>query len=189
MTKKELRKIYKEKRSQLAFHQAEKYNDLILINFQRLQLPFISCMHTYLSSEKLNEPDTSAIVRYLQFKNPGLTVLAPKVDFVSGKMQHLHFHEEAELAENEYGILEPISGAFLNANEIDLVLVPLLAFDKNGFRVGYGKGHYDKFLATCRKDVIKVGISFFGPVDAIEDINQFDIAINFCITPEEVFQF
>src|SRR6185437_11244659 len=109
MIKKELRKVYKEKRIQLAPQQAEKYNDLILINFQKLQLPFISCMHTYLSSEKLIEPDTSAIIRFLQFKNPGLTVLAPKVDFASGKMQHLHFHEETELVENEYGILEPIT--------------------------------------------------------------------------------
>jgi len=189
MIKKELRKLYKEKRSQLTFQQAEKYNDLILINFQQLQLPFISCMHTYLSSEKLMEPDTSAIMRYLQFKNPGLTVLAPKVDFASGKMQHLHFHEEAELAENEYGILEPISNAFLDAEEIDLVVVPLLAFDKNGFRVGYGKGHYDMFLATCRKDVIKIGVSFFEPVDTIGDIDQFDIALNYCITPENVFKF
>jgi len=189
MTKKELRKIYKEKRSQLTFQQAEKYNDFILINFQQLQLPFISCMHTFLSSEKLMEPDTSAIIRYMQFKNPGVAVVAPKIDFASGKMQHLHFHEETELAENKYGILEPIKSSFLDAKEIDLVLVPLLAFDKKGSRVGYGKGHYDKFLATCRVDVIKIGISFFAPIDAIEDIDQFDIPLNFCATPEQVFEF
>ena len=189
MIKKELRRVYREKRNHLTLQEGEKYNDLILINFQQLQLPFISCMHTYISSEKLGEPDTSAITRYLQFKNPGLTVLAPKVDFASGGMQHFHFHEETELVENEYGILEPLSNVFSDAKEIDLVLVPLLAFDKHGFRVGYGKGHYDKFLATCRKDVIKIGISFFDPVDAIEDIDQFDVALNFCITPEDVFEF
>ena len=54
---------------------------------------------------------------------------------------------------------------------------------------GYGKGYYDRFLAECRKETIKVGISFFEPIDKIEDINKNDIAMDFVVTPNQVFSF
>lgn len=70
-----------------------------------------------------------------------------------------------------------------------MVLIPLLAFDKKGYRVGYGKGFYDRFLADCRPDVVKVGLSVFEPIDEIADLNEFDIKMDFCITPNRVWQF
>ena len=189
MTKAELRKVYKEKRSRLSFQEVEKFTDLILINFQQIRLPFISYVHTYIASEKLGEADTSALTRYLEFKNPGLKILVPKIDITSGDMQHFHFNDEVELVNNAFGIAEPAGGETFSPDEIDLVLVPLLAFDKRGFRVGYGKGYYDRFLSECRQDVIKIGLSFFEPEEQIDDINQFDIPLNYCVTPQQVFEF
>jgi 5-formyltetrahydrofolate cyclo-ligase len=189
MTKAELRKIYKEKRTRLTPGEIVKNNDLILINFQKINLPFISHLHTYISSPKLREPETSAIIRYLQFKNPGLTIMVPKINVTSGEMEHVHYHEETEFEDNVFGIPEPVSGMAFEPNEIDLVLIPLLAFDKHGFRVGYGKGHYDRFLSKCRDDIIKAGICFFEPVDEVEDIDQYDIPLNYCVTPQHVFEF
>ena len=189
MTKTELRKAYKEKRSQLSLQEAEKFTDLILINFQQIRLPFISFVHTYLASEKQGEADISALTRYLEFKNPGLKILVPKIDITSGDMQHFHFNDEVELVDNAFGIAEPAGGEIFSPGEIDLVLVPLLAFDKRGFRVGYGKGYYDRFLSECRQDVIKIGLSFFEPEEQIDDINQFDIPLNYCVTPQHVFEF
>jgi 5-formyltetrahydrofolate cyclo-ligase len=189
MTKAALRKIYKEKRLELTHQQIEKFTDLLLINFQQIQLPFLSCIHTYVASEKLGEVDTSAIIRFLQFKNPGLKILIPKIDITSGSMQHLLFDDEVQLAENAFGIAEPTAGEIVEQGEIDLVLVPLLAFDQHGYRVGYGKGYYDKFLSQCREDVIKIGLSFFEPVDEIDGINQFDISLNYCLTPQQVYEF
>ncbi len=189
MTKNQLRNIYKEKRKAVSVHQIEKFNDLILINFQKINLPFINCIHTYLASLRLVEADTAKIIRFLQFKNPALKIVVPKIDIHSGNLHHLHFDETTELLTNSYGIKEPLTGNKIRGTEIDLVLVPLLAFDKSGFRVGYGKGYYDKFLSQCRKDVIKIGLSFFEPVDEIEDINQFDISLNYCVTPKELFTF
>jgi len=104
-------------------------------------------------------------------------------------MNHIHFEDTSELINNEFGIDEPESGNKILEDEIDLVLVPLLAFDKKGFRVGYGKGFYDKFLFNCRIDTLKIGLSFFDPVDEIVDINQFDISLNYCVTPKDVFIF
>jgi 5-formyltetrahydrofolate cyclo-ligase len=189
MTKSALRKVYKEKRKQVSPQQAEKYNDLILINFQKIQLPFIACVHTYMAAETLGEADTSLLVRYLHFKNPSLIVLAPRIDFRSGDMHHLHIHDETEFTINQYGIMEPSSGSSVDADAVDLVLVPLLAFDKRGYRVGYGKGFYDKFLSACRDDVLKIGLSFFEPADAIEDVDEYDIPLNYCVTPHQVFEF
>ena len=189
MTKAELRTVYKEKRKNMSVQELEKFNDLILINFQKINLYFIRCVHTYLPSLKLREPDTATIIRYLQFKNPGLKVVVPKIDIHSGTMYHLRFDETVELINNSYGIDEPVEENKITENEIDLVLVPLLVFDKKGFRVGYGKGYYDQFLAKCRKDVIKIGLSFFEPVDEIPDLNAFDVSLNYCVTPEKLFIF
>ncbi|HVZ97178.1 MAG TPA: 5-formyltetrahydrofolate cyclo-ligase, partial [Chitinophagaceae bacterium] len=98
--------------------------------------------------------------------------------------------DETELILNSFGIAEPTGGKMIGANEIDLVLVPLLAFNHKGFRVGYGKGHYDKFLAECNNEAITVGISFFDAVDdSIDDINQFDIPLKYCVTPYRVYEF
>jgi 5-formyltetrahydrofolate cyclo-ligase len=189
MTKAGIRKIYKEKRSGLSLGEVEKFTDMILINFQQVKLPFISYVHTYIASGKLGEADPSALTRYLEFKNPGLKILVPKIDITSGELQHLHFNDEVELVNNAFGIPEPSGGEIFSPDEIDLVLVPLLAFDKRGFRVGYGKGYYDRFLSECRTDAIKIGLSFFEPVEQIDDINQFDIPLNYCITPQQVFEF
>ena len=167
----------------------DRYNDLILIQFQKISLPPVYCLHTYLPSLKLVEVDTSNLVRYLQFKNPDLKIAVPKIDIHSNSLYHYQLLENIILVTNQFGINEPEEGNRVEAEEIDLVLVPLLAFDKKGFRVGYGKGFYDKFLTDCRPDVISVGLSFFEPVEEITDINEFDIPLNYCVTPNNLFSF
>ncbi|MEO5649590.1 MAG: 5-formyltetrahydrofolate cyclo-ligase [Ginsengibacter sp.] len=189
MTKNELRIIYKEKRRELSIHDIDRFNDLILINFQKIALPFISCVHTYLASLNLGEADTASIVRYLQFKNPEMKIAVPKVDFSKHRMYHYQLDHNIELTPNSYGIDEPAEGNIISPDKIDLVLIPLLAFDKNGFRVGYGQGYYDRFLAECGDNVVKIGLSFFDPVDEIDDINTFDVALNYCVTPQGKFRF
>jgi len=64
-----------------------------------------------------------------------------------------------------------------------------LAFDEKGNRIGYGKGFYDRFLNECKKDVIKVGLSFFEATTTIEDTNANDIPLDFCVTPEKIYRF
>ena len=70
--------------------------------------------------------------------------------------------------------------------ELDLIFVPLLAYDKKGHRVGYGKGYYDRFLKECKDDCIKIGFSFFEPEDSIEGVNRHDVKLDYCITPERI---
>ncbi len=189
MTKAALRKIYKEKRKEISGKEIEIWTDLILINFQKIDLPFLSCIHTYVASQKLGEVETLHLIEFLQFKNPGIKIVVPKIDITSGNMEHFHFEDDVQLIENFFGIAEPKEGNKISPEEIQLVLVPLLAFDKGGYRVGYGKGFYDRFLSECGKDVLKIGLSFFKAEEQITDINQFDIPLNYCVTPEHIYDF
>ena len=103
MKKEQLRIIYKDKRKNISDSDIEKFNDLILINFQKINLDFIQCVHTYLPSLKLREPDTAPIIRFLEFKNPGLKVAVPRIDIRAGEMYHIHFDDESPVICNALG--------------------------------------------------------------------------------------
>lgn len=104
-------------------------------------------------------------------------------------MSHFLLTDNTVLKKSLYGIPEPIDGIEIAPNKIDVVFIPLLAFDNMGNRVGYGKGFYDQFLSECNPDVIKIGLSFFEPEPFIEDVNENDIPLNYCVTPNKVFYF
>jgi 5-formyltetrahydrofolate cyclo-ligase len=55
--------------------------------------------------------------------------------------------------------------------------------------MGYGKGFYDRFLTNCRTGVQKVGLSYFEPLDFIEDTDSFDVMLNACINREKIWRF
>jgi 5-formyltetrahydrofolate cyclo-ligase len=93
-----------------------------------------------------------------------------------------------QLKKNNWGILEPSQGIPTPPEKIDLVLVPLLAFDKQGNRVGYGKGYYDRFLSTCSPETKKVGISLFSSEEEIHTTDT-DVQLDQCITPIELLTF
>ena len=93
------------------------------------------------------------------------------------------------IKKNKWNIPEPIDGIEIPSEKIDVVFVPLLAFDEKGHRLGYGKGFYDIFLASCKPDVIKVGVSFFEAENAIPELETSDIALNYCVTPNKTYIF
>jgi 5-formyltetrahydrofolate cyclo-ligase len=74
-------------------------------------------------------------------------------------------------------------------SKIDVVFVPLLAYDEKGNRVGYGKGFYDAFLSECKPETIKIGLSFFPPELEIKDVTSDDIKLDFCVTTDSVHAF
>jgi 5-formyltetrahydrofolate cyclo-ligase len=104
-------------------------------------------------------------------------------------MEAVSCHADTIFEANAINILEPLENEIIHPGDIDLVLIPMLVCDVNGNRVGYGKGYYDRYLSRCRKDCIKVGVSYFEPIDIIEDANSFDIPLNFCITPQQAYVF
>jgi 5-formyltetrahydrofolate cyclo-ligase len=190
MHKQEIRKIYKQKRMDLPASDRTKMDDLLLIQFQNLAFDDnLRVLMSYWPLEKHGEMNTLLYTHYLEHAVAGLQVTFPVVDLETSEMRPILVHDETDFVENKYGVPEPEEGAEVAAEEIDLVFVPLLAIDNDGFRVGYGKGFYDRFLKKCREDVITVGFSYFDPIDKIEDRNQFDVPLNYCITPHKIYEF
>jgi 5-formyltetrahydrofolate cyclo-ligase len=118
-----------------------------------------------------------------------LQVAFPKIVPETNEMIAFLTNDDTAFVENQYGIAEPVDAEELEATEIDIMFVPLLAFDEKGYRVGYGKGYYDRYLQKCREDVITIGFSYFDAVDNIEDTDQFDVPLNYCITPGKLYEF
>lgn len=191
MKKKDIRRYYKEKRQELTASQINKMDDLMLIHFQQLPIDIPSSIMTYAAMEHLKEFNPQLITDYCYFKNPNQILSYPVMNEQQeiSEMISMAVDEETLFETNEFGIAEPIDGKKIMPGSIEMLIVPLLGFDTKGYRVGYGKGYYDRFLKKCNTDCIKVGFSYFDPVDVIEDINTFDIPLDFCITHEKFFEF
>lgn len=190
MTKKELRILYRQKRAALAEAERLRMDDLLLIQFQQLAIsPDAGILLSYWPLKQHTEVNTHLMTDYLQFRIPGLQIAYPVTDFSNYSMKVLLVDDDTDFRINQYGIAEPTGGIEISPGDIGIVFVPLLAFDAQGYRVGYGKGFYDRLLARCHEDVIKIGFSFFEPVDAISDIDHFDIPLTIGITPNQVYEF
>jgi len=189
MTKKEARRIYKEKRKELSAAERSKLDDLMLIQFQKLPSPDIEYLLSYWPIEENNEPNTHLFGDFLEFRNPALKILYPRSDFDRMEMDAIEIKADAPFLKNAWNIHEPMTGTVTDAGMIDMVFVPLLIFDKQGYRVGYGKGFYDKYLKQCKPDCIKVGFCYFDPVDEIEGRQDFDVPLDLYITPHTSYVF
>jgi len=189
MIKSAIRTIYKDKRAALSSKDRMKLDDLILIQFQKVSLPDSSYFMNYWPIEAHHEINTQPIADYLLFQMPGLQMAYPKTDFELLTMQAICVHDTTEYEMDRHGIAEPQSGEPLSPEMLDIIFVPMLAYDKQGYRVGYGKGFYDRYLKQCRPDIIKIGFSYFEPEPVISDVNEFDIPLNLVVTPERIYEF
>ncbi|WP_420320679.1 5-formyltetrahydrofolate cyclo-ligase [Flagellimonas sp.] len=186
MLKHELRKKYKNLRAEL---QSSHISDLSIdLANHALQIPIwdFFYFHIFLSIEENKEIDTVPLITLLQGRDKNVVV--PKV---SGKqsMENYLLTDNTILKKNEWNIPEPIDGILVPENKIDVVFLPLLAFDKQGNRVGYGGGYYDAFLAKCNKETVKIGLSLFEAEDATIETHSNDVKLDHCITPTRVYSF
>lgn len=187
MIKSELRKTYKTKRNNLSSSEKDKMEDLMLIQFQNYGFDIPDNVMVYAPCEDNNEYDPILIIDYCKFKNPAVQLSYP---VISGEnLNSVYVYEDTAFVKNKYGIEEPIGSQIVAPQNLEMVLIPLLIFDKNGQRVGYGKGFYDRFLKSCPDSTLKIGLCFFDPIDNIDDISKYDVPLNFCITPMEVYHF
>ena len=191
MKKIELRKHYLSKRKAIpAEEMAIKSQQITDLFFQNFELSEVKNLHIFLPIIKQNEIDTWLIIKYLQQNFSEINIIISKIISESFELENYPFNKE-NLIENHWGILEP-SGENqekILPEQINLVIIPLLIFDKNGNRVGYGKGFYDRFLQQCKNQSLKVGLCLEEPIETIEDVNEFDIKMDFCITSTKIYKF
>jgi len=189
MTKDQLRKEYKKRRNALSLEAKAAFNQQIFEQLKQFVWTRYNYVHVYLPMHKFNEPDTAQFIKWLQTFHPQVKLVISKSDFSAGEMHNYLLEDSTDLVENNWGILEPSHGELVEEREIDFVLVPLLIFDEQGNRIGYGKGFYDRFLARCRANVESYGISFFEAVQAINDVGEWDVRLGGCITPNKIYSF
>ena len=190
MSKQELRKEFLKKRKALVKTEVDAFSKQIHDWFFRnIPVHAYATIHTFLPIKRNNEIDTYLIINTLR-KNFATDIVIPR-SHEDGTMSHYLLTKDTVFEENKWGISEPSQVGSLQYSvfNIDLVLIPLLCFDKKGFRVGYGKGYYDRFLAECRPDVLKIGLSIFEPIDEISDVTEFDVQMDYCITPNKIWSF
>lgn len=187
MLKKELRLKYKNDRKKLTFDEIQLMSLEIANLCLALPIWDKTYFHLFLPIEAQNEINTEFLLQILAGRDK--EVVISQSDFESRKMTHFLLTDNTKIKKNDYDIPEPVDGLEVPTAKIDVVFVPLLAYDKTGHRVGYGKGFYDIFLKECKPEVIKVGLSYFDPEDSIADIAENDIRLNFCVTPDGIFEF
>lgn len=184
MTKQELRKIYLAKRMALSEAEYQQLNYRLCENFfVHVDLSFISVVHTFLPLTVQREPDTWPIIDRIRREFPHVRLSIPKINPETYQLDNFFFEGLHQLKKNNWGILEPEQGVPTPPEKIDMVLVPLLAFDIRGQRIGYGKGYYDKFLARCNPLCTSIGLSLFPPEEKIDDIHMHDVPLKRAITP------
>ncbi|WP_411893179.1 5-formyltetrahydrofolate cyclo-ligase [Winogradskyella sp. A2] len=187
MTKSELRKKYKTLRKELSKDKIEDLSLAIANQLLKLNIWNHSFYHMFLTIEEQLEINTEYILNILAGKDKNIVI--SKSNFEDFSMSHYLLTDGTKLKKNDYNIPEPIEGIEISASQTDVVFVPLLAFDKTGNRVGYGKGFYDRFLKECKPETIKIGLSFFDAEDEVLDTSENDIRLDYCVTPIEIFQF
>jgi 5-formyltetrahydrofolate cyclo-ligase len=187
MNKKELRKKYKELRQFLSSEEIEDKSLAIANQLLRLDIWDKLYYHLFLTIEEQKEINTEYILQILAGKDKEIVI--SKCNFETFSMTHFLLTDNTKIKKNSYNVPEPIDGLEVPDVKIDVVFVPLLAFDKQGNRVGYGKGFYDNFLSKCNPETIKIGLSFFPPEEKIEAVSVNDVKLDFCVTPDAIFSF
>ena len=189
MNKAEARAHFINLRKALSETQIEEADLAILAHFKTLSFSGIKNLHIFLPIAHKNEVNTQLIANWLRENYPAIRLVLSKSDTKQHKLQHFVWDKHTTLQTNQWGITEPTDGLRVEEKELDMILIPLLAYDLQGNRVGYGKGFYDRFLAKCKPSVQKVGLSYFEPLDFIEVVDSFDVKLNACINPEKIWRF
>ena len=182
MKKQELRALYKQKRKDLTEIQIKGLQENIYQQIYNLDLSTVKNVHLFLSMPKFKEIDTAPLITY--FRNKNKRIVVSKCNFKDNTLSHFYLEENTVLSLNKFGVLEPVAAELVEENKLDLIFIPMLISDDKKFRVGYGKGFYDRFLLNCRKDAKFIGLNFFPPITAIEDKNEFDIPLHQVIYPK-----
>ena len=187
MEKPDLRREYKLKRSQLPLSEVKSCSEQIFNLIKKHFRLHNKTIHIFLPIANFNEINTAAFMEFL-FESK-CTVATSITQFNPLGLTHCIIDKNTTYQRDKLGIPCPVEGVAISENKIDIVIIPLLAFDNKGARVGYGKGLYDRFLAECNPKCIKIGVSLFESTCSISGVNKNDISLDYCVTPNQIYSF
>jgi 5-formyltetrahydrofolate cyclo-ligase len=185
LSKIEAREKYKNLRKQLSESEILDMSVKIANNLLKFKIWELKTFHLFMTISENKEVDTKPIFDLLIGK--GKEIIIPKININSNTLDSCIFDEKTVFNVSNLGIPEPKNGILFNG-KIDVVILPLLAYDLDGNRIGYGKGFYDKFICNLKSEPLTIGVSFFSPEKSLE-CNNHDINLDYCITPNKIFSF
>ncbi len=173
----EIRKKIKLIRNTLSKEEVILLSNKVIDNLKGLDLKGYKNFFIYKSFN--NEVDTSRLIAYLLKENK---VIAHPVIIGDNMVAGVPSGSEVKLS--SFKTEEPSN--YIEMKEVDVCFLPLLAFDKNKNRLGYGKGYYDKFLST--HPCLKIGLAYdFQQVESI-DSQPWDIPLDIIITESKIIK-
>jgi len=188
MNKETARKFYINKRNELSLDQIQANSRSIAENFIASAIWKESkTIHIFISIPDKGEVDTSFLIDFFFTQHPEIKLCTSIIAENGQDLMHTCITSQTTYFSNKWNIPEPIERIALQEKDIDLVVLPLLAFDTKGTRVGYGKGFYDRFLEKCKPEVVKVGLSVFEPTEELIEADSWDIALDYAVTPHDIF--
>lgn len=186
MLKAELRKKYTQKRKALSTDEAFLLSEKIFKNFIDYFKPVTGeKVHIFIPIEKFREVDTKIFINY--FLSQNIRVFVPKI--ANTKLISVEISKDTKFETNTWGISEPVSDEDSGFLDFDYVITPLLYCDYTGNRVGYGKGFYDGFFEKVSEKSKKTGVNYFNPDENIDDVWEYDIPLDYLVTPTDVLSF
>lgn len=189
MTKQVLREMFLEKRKTLTQEEHALRSALVCEQaFKFIRVRQLKNIHLYLPLTKQKEVNTIPLFERLITLSKNQVVL-PRVNPKTKNLEHIAYTPTTKLVTGSFGVTEPGDGEFFDIKSLDIVFVPLISFDRKGFRIGYGGGFYDKFLTQANDKLIKVGLAITPPLDYIPYSEFYDIPLDFCITHHKLYQF
>jgi len=185
--KKILRKEILTKRKNIDIVEKEKMDRKICDKFYESKY-YRDAKNIFIYISYDSEINTKEIINKALIDNKKIYV--PRTEFKTRLMDAVEIISLDNLIESEYGILEPsIEEPHIEPNELDLIVVPGVAFDRNGGRIGYGAGFYDRYFKKINKDNIKKiqKIALAYDFQILENIpmNEHDVPVSYIITEKE----
>ena len=184
--KRTLKQQILSKRNHLSKEEADKKNSEI--KKYLYSLPEFKKAKNILFYVSFNsEVDTQEIIRELLVKKEK-NIIVPFVEKNNPILQLSELKNFNELEPKTFGILEPKENSIreFNPEKLDLIIIPGLVFFRDGHRIGYGYGYYDRFLKALRKKPVKIGLAFDFQVAEKIPHEEHDVPMDIIITDKEI---
>lgn len=180
MTKDDIRAAAKARRRSLSHDEIIKMSDAS----QTLLMPYLKSADTvFCYMAAFNEPRTDGIIE--QLISSGKRVAVPVTDTKTNTITPVLYTGRDDLVSGAMGIKEPKSRIAVSPDEISAAVIPGIAFDKGGMRIGFGAGYYDRFLEGFKG--LKIGLCYdFQVYDSIPH-DKHDIPMDVIITERTAY--
>lgn len=184
LQKKYIRNFFLRIRKNLSEEEVNCYSEMIFTVLKEENFLSYKSYHIFIPIVENKEVNTHFILHYLLKNKKKMYV--PKI--VNNDIVSIEWNETTELVKNKWNIFEPYSTENQCKKTFDVIFIPMLACDKHGNRIGYGKGFYDRFLAT-QPFAKKIGLCFFDELNDVFETNAFDIKLDYLATPLRIVSF